>query len=327
MNNPYVKTLEPVWQKLDHVFVNEEKLQKLIEKMKKEELKIPAWAVPNVHPPIDCSPNEWINFICWINTVNSAFTNFEYPFKKFTIEYPEGTFWNGAFAMAASFIRAHSEGFEVFDAEQMMNIFQGEVEHIFRPIDEEHRIPMIKRRFEIFQEVGRVLLEKYDGRWINLFIDAGFRAFNSGRGVVEQLVANFPSFQDERRYKGHRLKFHKRAQLLVMMYHGRAMNSDGRLPLINDIEDIGPIADYDVPKALHFLGVLEYTPEMEHAIQGHEVIQPGDPREVENRLAMSYAMKRICDEVGVNMAQADFYIWHMGRESKALHILVPTTDY
>ncbi len=186
---------------------------------------------------------------------------------------------------------------------------------------------MSRERWKIFHEIGKVLLKKYNGSWAKLFIESSWRAFNNGNGIVEQLVANFPSFRDERFYKGHHLKFNKRAQLLVMMYHGRAVNSQGRMPLIKDIEDIGPIADYDVPKALHFLGVLEYAPKFEAAIQNHKVFQSGDPEEVESRLAMSYVMKRICDEVGVNMAQADFYIWHMGRSSNAPHILVPTTDY
>lgn len=327
MNNPYVKTLEQALKNLDFISVNETKLQELIERMKQEELGIPDWAVPNVQPPIDCKPAKWIDFTCWINTVNFAFTNFKEPWSKFTIEHPEGTFWKGAFALEASFLRAHDEGIPVFDAEYMSQISLREVGHIFRPINGKHKIPLIKERLEIFREVGKVLLESYKGSWFNLFLDGNWRAFNKGYGIVEQLVANFPSFNDRRIYKEHLLEFNKRAQLLVMMYHGRAVNSGGRMPLIQDIEDIGPIADYEVPKALKFLGVLEYVTDFEAAIKNREVIQPGDQRETENRLAMSYAMKRICDEVGINMAQADFYIWNMGRESSEPHILVPTTDY
>jgi hypothetical protein len=106
------------------------------------------------------------------------------------------------------------------------------------------------------------------------------------------------------------------------------INSGERMmPLLEDIKDIGPIADYDVPKALNFLGVLEYSSEMKRAIWNREIILSGDPREVENKLAMSYVMKKICDMVGVTMDKADFYIWQLGRESDAPYILVPTTDY
>lgn len=327
MDNLYVKTLEPVWENLDSVFVNEENLHDLIEKIKREELKTPAWQVPNVHPPIDCKPALWIDFICWINTINFAFTNFNPPYNKFIIEYPEGTLWLGAFAMQASFMRANGEGIPVFDAEYMSRISLKEVRHIFRPIDSQHQIPMARERWKIFHEVGKVLLDKYDGSWFKLFLDANWEAFNSGQGIVEQLAANFPSFRDERFYKGYHLKFYKRAQLLVMMYHGRAVNSNGRMSLIKDIEDIGPIADYEVPKALEFPGVMGYSPEFKRSIQNHKIFKPGDPEEVENRLAMSYVMKKICDEAGITMDKADFYVWNIGRKSKEPHILVPTTDY
>jgi len=331
MQNPYVETLKPVWLTTKDVWVNEQKLQELIRKMKKEQLIIPAWAVPNVQPPIDCDLSFWLNFICWINTVNFAFTNFQPPYNKFTIEYPEGTIWTGAFALSAAFMRALQEGIPVTSAEYMSRISLKDVKYIFRPIDKEHQIPMLRERYEIFHEVGRKLLKlsPYRGdEWFDLFDQGNFRAFNNGKGIVELIVANFPSFRkDFRYYKGYRLEFYKRAQLLVMMYHGRAVNSGGRYPLIKDIEDIGPIADYDVPKALHFLGVLEYSNHLEVSIKNHRVFTPNDPEEVENRLAMSYVMKRICDEVRVNMAQADFYIWHMGKESEDPHMLVVTTDY
>lgn len=335
MNNPYVKTLEPVWRDLSNVSVNEEKLQELIKDMKLKkasgELAVPDWVIPNVHPPIDCSSGDWINYVCWVNTINFAFTNFEKPYSKFTIEYPKGERQEGSFALGASFMRALREGIQIFNAELMSTITWGEINYIFRPIDEEHKMPLLQRRWQIIKETADELLEMYDGQWLNLFQWGKWRAFSHWedieQGIVEKLVGNFFFFHDTRVYKGHTLEFNKRAQLLVMMYHGRAVNSGGKMPLIKDIEDIGPIADYDVPKALRFLGVLEYSQQMEDVIQNHCVIPPGNPMEVENRLAMSYVMKRLCDDVGVNMAQADFYIWDLGRSSKIPHILVPTTSY
>lgn len=335
MNNPYVKTLEPVWGNTDHVRVNEEKLQKLIEGMKqkkeKGELIIPGWNVPNVQPPMDCEPAEWIDYICWINTVNFAFTNFQPPWNKFSVENkdPTGKPWDGAFAMGASFMRAHKEGIRVFDAEYMARISLEDVRHIFRSVDPGHSIPMIRERWKIFHEIGKALLRKYNGTWIKLFLDGNWRAFDRGKGIVERLVADFPSFRDERFYKGHRLVFNKRAQLLVMIYHGRAVNSGARMPEIKDIGDIGPICDYELPKVLEFpdVRVLEYSLLMKAKIENHHIFMPGEPMETENRLSTAYVLKRICDEVGINMAQADYYVWNRGRKSSAPHILVPTTDY
>lgn len=333
MNNPYVKTLEPVWKDTKYVRINEEKLRQLIEVMKQKkargQLAIPVWDIPNVQPPMDCSLKEWIDFVCWTNVINFAFTNFEPPHNKFTIEYPEGMQWRGAYAMAASFIRAQKEGISVFDPWHMAEIPFTGVIHIFHSIDADHRIPMIIERHDILREVGKVLIEKYEGSWLNLFETADWHAFNKGKGIVEQLIANFPSFRDERIYKDYRLEFHKRAQLLVMMYHGRAFNSGRGFPLIDDIGDIGPICDYELPKVLESPdnGVLEYSPQMKSLIENHYVFSRGEPIETENRLTTAYVMKIICDEAGINMAQADYYVWELGRKLKAPHILVPTTDY
>lgn len=327
MKNSYLETLEPVWRGLKHVSVNEEKIQELAQKVKKENLTVPAWAEPNIQPVPNCSLREWIDFVCWTNTINFAFTNFRPPYNKFIIEYPKGISQRGAFAMEAAFTRAFEEGLPVFNAAHMSNITQMEVEHIFRPIDADHGMPMILERWQIFREIGKVLSDVYGGYWLNLFERAGWRAFDDGAGIVDQLVDNFPSFNDMRLYRGCILEFHKRAQLLVIMYQGRAQNSLGKFPLIADVDDIGPIADYEVPKVLRFLGVLKYSPAFERAIINREVIPPNDEREVENRLAMCYAMKRICDEAKVSILKLDSYIWHMGREAKSPHILVPTTDY
>lgn len=337
MNNPYLRTLRPVWRNLDYVSINEEKLWELIiqmrEKEERGELKAPTWDHPYSHPPSNCPPALVIDYICWVNTVNFAFTNFESPYNKFTIEYPEGTFQVGSSALGASFMRAcNEEILPIFDTEFMSRISFKDVERIFQPVDSAHQIPMLQERQRILRQVGRILLERYNGSWINLFtysmfIYSGFRAFNAGgRGIVEQLVNNFPSFSDVRKYKGRLLKFHKRAQLLAMMYHSRAVNS-GNMPGLQDVKDIGPIADYELPRALRFLGVLEYAPEMEMAIQKHEIIKAGHPWEIENRLAMSYVMKKICEGVGVAMDKADFYIWRLGRACPNPHMLVLTTDY
>lgn len=327
MNNPYIKTLEPVWLDTDNIQVNKGKLRELIADMKikkaNKELVFPAWDIPNVQPPMDCSLKEWIGFVCTVNAVNFAFTNFHPPYNKFTIEYPAGTLQEGAFALEASFMRAHKNKIRIFDAAMLRKVSASSIDEIFYPIDDPYSIPLLWERLMIFHEVGEVLLEKFNGSWLNLFEEGNWRAL----GIVDQLVRNFRSFDDCRRYKGQLLEFHKRAQLLVMEYYGRAFNSGGRFPLIKDIEDIGPICGYELPKALECFGILEYSPEMEVLIESHHIFDPGDMMEIENRLATAYVMKKLCDEVGISMAQADYYIWDMAHRILSPHMLVRTTDY
>jgi len=188
-----------------------------------------------------------------------------------------------------------------------------------------YKIPLIQERQKILNQNAKILIEKYQGSWKFLFEQGGFLAFNKGQGIVERLVSDFPSFKDQRLYRGQILQFQKRAQLLVMMYYGRAVHSN--FPKIKDINDIGPIANYDVPKALRFFEVLEYDPKLDEIILNHRLVWPQDPKEVEIRVAMSQVMAEICQRLKINMAQADFYIWKMGKDLNLPHLLVPTKDY
>lgn len=332
MESPYVETLEPVWQDLDHVRVNEVKLQQLIDKMRQEDLFTPAWNVPNVHPAVTSKSDLRIDFVCWVGALNFAFTNFFPPKMKFSVKDCQGKEQKGAFALKAAFLRAYEEGRilsprGLIDVEYINQISLEEVRTFFRPIDRLHSIPLLIQRWQILRDVAAVLLSRYNGSWMQLFQEADWRSFNAGKGIVEQLVSNFPSFRDERFYKGYHLLFQKRAQLLAMMYHGMALGSAGTMPVIKDIKKIGPICDYEVPRALRFLGVLEYTLEMADAIDSWTVIPEGHPFEIENRLAQAYVVAKICDKLGVTMDKVDFYVWSLGRKADQPHILVPTISY
>lgn len=327
MNNFYVKSLEAAWATVDfnYVKVNEHKMEDLIHALKTEEPKIPVWSLPHINPAVDCGVLEWINFVCWTMTAHFSCINFHYPYRRFTVEYPQGIFWEGIFAIQASFMRAFQEGIPVFDAKFMAKITQSDVAYIFRPAASDCGIPMEKEREAIFQEVGSVLIKKYHGSWAPFFYESNWRTFHRGEGIVERLVAEFPSFRDTRVYKDRFLEFHTKAQFLVLMYHGRAVVT-GKMPPLRDMENIGPLAEYETQKALRAFGVLEYAENMERG-DGYKVFPQGHPFEVENRLATSYVLKRVCDAAGCSMAHANYYLWLKGIVSKIPHILIPTTDY
>jgi hypothetical protein len=101
---------------------------------------------------------------------------------------------------------------------------------------------------------------------------------------VTRLLQEFPSFRDEglHRSSGTILRFEKRAQLMAMMYHGRAMSSTV-LPRLDDFADVGPIADYGVPRALHSLGILKYAAELERQIASGSMIERDSIAEQEIR--------------------------------------------
>ena len=329
--NPFYRSLEIIWENPRLVFLNEKRAKEVAQEITKEDLKIPSWRAPVFYQKDD---ENFVQLLGVENSINFAFTDFETK-RKFKIEF-KGQEWTGSFAMAGSLLRAIEEGISILDAEYLKNIRLKDILHIFRSIPN-YPMPMLKERTEIFREIGRVLLEKYNGSFWNLFEDAGFRAFGP-YGIVHQLRRNFPSFNDVSDY----LHFHKRSQLLVMVYQGRALDSNGELPLIGDIDDLGAIADYEVPKVLEYLGILEYDSHLKEKILRQEIILKDSPQEQEIRAMTILAMKTLLEEINklregppageagkINMCHLDYRIWKMGKDATNLppHHLTQTIFY
>ena len=322
--NPFYQSLEIIWRNPKFVFLDEIRLQDVAQEIAKEDLKIPSWRAPVFYPKDD---ENFVQLLGVENSINFAFTDFETK-KKFKIEF-KGQEWTGSFAMAGSLLRAIEEGIPILSAEYLKNIRFRDTIYIFRSVPG-YKMPMLKERTKIFREIGKVLLEKYEGSFWNLFEDAGFRAFGP-YGIVSQLRRNFPSFNDVSEY----LHFHKRSQLMVIVYQGRALDSHGELPLIGDIDDLGAIADYEVPKVLEYLGILEYLPSLKKKILNQEIIEKDSREEQEIRAMTVLAMKILLEEINklrkdqINMCHLDFRIWKMGKDAVNLpqHHLTPTIFY
>ena len=326
--NPFYKSLEVIWERPKYVWLNEKRLKEVAREMAREDLKIPNWRAPVFYPKDD---ENFVQLLGIENSINFAFTDFEAK-KKFKIEF-KGQEWTGSFAMAGSLLRAIEEGIPILDAEYLKNIRFRDMLYIFRSVPG-YKMPMLKERTEIFREIGRMLLERYDGSFWNLFEDAGFMAFGP-YGIVNQLRHSFPSFNDVSEC----LHFHKRSQLMVMVYQGRALDSHGELPLIGDIDDLGAIADYEVPKVLEYLGILEYAPSLKKKILNQEIIEKDSREEQEIRAITILAMKRLMEEMNelrqklekekINMCHLDFRIWKMGKDATNLppHHLTRTIFY
>lgn len=332
--NPFYPSLKVIWDNPKFVFVNEEQLKKVSKEIAKEDLKIPNWRAPVFYPEDD---ENLIQLFGIENSINFAFTDFKTK-KKFKIEF-KGQEWTGSFAMAGSLMRAIEEGIPILAARYLKDIDLNSMKHIFREIPG-YPMPMLEARTEIFREIGMILLKKYKGSFWNLFRSAGFKAFGRHEnGIVHQLRQDFPSFNDISGYRNGYLHFHKRSQLLVMIYQGRALDSNGKLPLIKDIDDLGAIADYEVPKVLEYLGILEYAPSLKQKILNQEIIEKNSREEQKIRAMTVLAMKNLLEKINqlrrksrrekINMCHLDYRIWKMGKDASNLppHHLTPTIFY
>jgi len=324
LNNPYLKSLEPIWKNPKFVFVDEERLKKVAEDFAKEDLKTPNWREA-VYPKED--DNVFIDFLALDSSINFCFND---PWTKVSFQTEcGGKVMRRAFGMSASLMRALEEGIPILDCKWLKNATLDNLQHVFRGLTP---MPLLGERLEIFHEVGEVLERKYGGHFYNLFEEAKYWAFTSDRkGIVDRLIRDFPSFWDASWHESSQdfLQFHKRAQLCVIMYQGRAMDSKGKLPLIEDADDLGPLADYRVPQVLKNLGILRYKKSLEKRINAQKVIKKDSLEEQEIRAQMIYVMVKLCELQNTWIGPVDFRVWLAGTNmnSGEPHHLTPTIAY
>ena len=324
MNNPYLNSLEPIWRNPKYVFVDEERLKEVAKEFAREDLKT-SNGREIVYPEED--DGLFVDFLGLDSTINFCFTD-PWTKERFRTEY-KGEIKSGYFAMAACLKRALEEGIPVLDCKWLKEASLDDTHYIFRGLTP---IPLLRQRTEIFNEVGRVLEEKYGGHFYNLFEEANYRAFTSDRkGIVDRLIRDFPSFFDVSWHEKSQtfLQFHKRAQLYAIAYQGRALDSGGRLALIEDTDNLGPPADYRVPQVWRHLGVLKYKNSLARKINSQKIVKKDSLEEQEIRGQMIYVMVKLCELLNTWIGPVDYRVWYAGTKmmgGKPAH-LTPTIAY
>lgn len=116
--------------------------------------------------------------------------------------------------------------------------------------------------------------------------------------------------------------FLKRACLFFMMLHRRTgVLPESQLRLL-------PIpADYQVPKMLEWLGVLEYSDGLRFLIESHAPIPAGSLMECEIRAASILACEMLAGLSGETMCDVDDYLWSRRKSCDRPFHLTVTTDY
>lgn len=257
------------------------------------------------HPELHVIDPDWI-FI--LDALNFCFWE-DRGQPKWGIDY-EGQQLSGYWALAGSLKRAYEEGIPLTNAEFLSTISSKTVERIFQG---QQRIPLFQKRVEHFREVGRVLLQKYDGSFVNLLEHTRRSAVT----LVEEVVANFPSFNDVALYQGQPVYLYKRAQLLVADLYG-AFEGQGHGEFF-DLDQLTIFADYKLPQVLRHHHVLEYDRHLSSLVDNYIPIAPGSSEEVEIRAATVQAVELMRQHVSkkhhpIPAFKLDWWLWTLGQE-------------
>lgn len=252
-----------------------------------------------------------LNWLLLLDALNFCFWA-EKGQARWQIEF-HGETLGGYWAEAASLTRAVEEGYPVWDARYLSEMRSEEMATILRGIpaadgQAKVAIPLFEQRLANAREVGRVLLERYDGQFANTIQGAGGSAVR----LALLLAEHFPSFRDIAIYRQREVRFLKRAQICAADVHGAFGGK--QWGAFRDLDRLTIFADYKLPQILRHFGALEYHPALAKRIDSMELLTPGSEEEIEIRAATVWAGELLRQamaeqEEGITAAEIDARLW------------------
>ncbi|KAJ1811700.1 hypothetical protein LPJ75_004016 [Coemansia sp. RSA 2598] len=254
--------------------------KEILERMKSSGYSTAEWKKHPLNPSTaDEAAIEWI-FV--VDSLNFSFWTSKPVDQQYAVTL-DGTTYRGYWTLCAAINRAVRRGLDITDAAVYGCISRQVMEEVFRTDDpqSQERMPMLERRIQVLHEVGRVLIEKYAGKFGNVI-----RACQgSAQKLIETVVREFPCFRDEHEFNGQKVCIYKRAQILVAdiwaCFEGRGL---GRF---DDIDKVTMFADYRVPQGLYHFGALRYSPRLFDFLQRSETaVKTEGEREVAEKIPL-----------------------------------------
>ncbi len=246
------------------------------------------------------------NWILLLDALNFCFWG-EPGEPRWRVEW-RGQTYDGYVALAAALSRALEESHPLWNATYLAELDAPTLGTILRPVPGAPPIPLFDERLANAREAGRVLLERYSGRFAGAVAAAGSDAVT----LALLLAREFSSFDDVATWHGARVPFYKRAQIcvadLAAAFHGRDVGAIQRL------DGLTAFADYKLPQLLRWHGVLVYGAELAELVDAFQPIPAGSEAEVEIRAATVWAvelLRRQLTKHGIvrSASAIDYRLW------------------
>ncbi len=329
----------------DHVHVNLDKIKELAtELMLNNRLEKADWTdiVPR-----GLEMKEQVEYLVGLISIDfchwgSKLNQNESGIRDFYAKDESGDNVRGSGAMIALARKAYNNGAKIFDAAFMEKATVNDLRPYFMGFDIEEspmEIPWLEDRVRVLNEVGDILLKKWQGSFYNVLLQSEARAFNEGKGFVELLVRDFPRFRDEYIYRDKKIGIYKLPQLAVIALQS-ALSSSSGFTHFKDCDALTLCADYQLPRSLRAFRVLEYSSELKTYVDGEKWIDSGSNLEIELRMATVFAGHQLKENINALLAEEgrslitsqelDFALWSHGRKldrKSSKHHLTRTIMY
>lgn len=256
-----IKSSKYVMDNAKYVKIDYNKLDDFIQNIDCKNLKF--WLSNNPYNIFELGIDNIVNFLLYFEAIDYSF----WGNPKWTIETNLG-FKDGSDALLYSLLNYFKENkyidFLSINLEDFKHILKGNIE-----------IPLIEERYNTLVEISSIVNNKMNG---NFYV--AIKNIKKDTELLEFIISNFPSFKDERKYKGKTIYFYKLAQLLVSdILHLRELLE--RIEV--DYSNLVGCADYKIPQTLRALEIIKYSPELERVIDNKKEIKISSEYEVEVR--------------------------------------------
>lgn len=136
-------------------------------------------------------------------------------------------------------------------------------------------IPLIEERYKTIVSISKIVNDKMNGSFYNYI-----KNIYEDKELFEIIINNFPSFKDEREYKGKTIYFYKLAQLLTSdILHIREKIENVSV----DYSHLVGCSDYKIPQTLRALGIIEYSDALSKLVDQKIELELNSEFEVEIR--------------------------------------------
>lgn len=169
-----------------------------------------TWSAHELHPT--SKDEAAVNFIFMMDLLNFSFWINGDGEEALVVEY-RGKKWTGYWSLVACIHRALDEGIPITSPSYWhpeAGFSDAILRHIFR-CSTGNAMPMLEQRIAVLHEAAVVLFEHFDMSVLNLVQ----RSNHSAAALVNLLADYFPSFRDECRFEGRKVRFLKRAQIFA----------------------------------------------------------------------------------------------------------------
>lgn len=268
-------------------------------------LEVPAW---NDTYHWSDGGARTVNTTLLLDALNFCFWA-DHGAERWSLTY-RGEQLDGYWALAAALKRAiEDDRLPLWDASFLVGLTPETAQRIFHPPGGSRgQIPLFEHRVTNMREVGAVLLGHFNG-WFAAAIE---RAGHDAVALARLVARTFPSFNDTASFGGTRVRFYKRAQILVGDLHGIFGGRDWGA--LGGLERLTAFADYKIPQLLREEGVLRYSSDLATIVDAREPLPAGSIPEVEIRAATIWGVELLRREllargVAVRAFEVDWLLW------------------